>query len=83
MKIETSKQDSRIRSRRTSRSQLLYNNILFLDKKAHLQYHPVINRIYIEAAIEGYILTEVDDWIEDDDAAAHVQQSEAQKRWMR
>ena len=39
----------------------------------------MINRIYIEAAIENSILTEVDDWIEDDDAAAHVQQSEAQK----
>ena len=39
----------------------------------------MINRIYIAAAIENSILTEVDDWIEDDDAAAHVQRSEAQK----
>ncbi len=37
---------------------------------------------YTEAAIADNILTEVDDWIEDDDAEAHVERSEAQKRRM-
>ena len=40
----------------------------------------MISRIYTEAAIADNILIEVDDWIEDDDAVAHVQRSEAQKR---
>ena len=39
----------------------------------------MINRIYIEAAIENSILNEVDDLLEYDDAAAHVQRSKAQK----